>query len=40
MLNHYHASLLTPRSDADLSIWYGPDTCMGYNLQTMFRKVR
>jgi len=23
----------------DLSIWYGPDTCMGYNLQTMFRKV-
>ncbi|GMI15205.1 hypothetical protein TrLO_g9843 [Triparma laevis f. longispina] len=23
----------------ELSIWYGPDTCMGYNLQTMFEKV-
>ena len=22
MLNHNHASLLTPRSDADLSIWH------------------
>lgn len=23
----------------DVSIWYGPDTCMGYNLQTMLDKV-
>jgi len=23
----------------DVSVWYGPDTCMGYNLQTMLDKV-
>ena len=23
----------------DVTVWYGPDTCMGYNLQTMFDKV-
>ena len=23
----------------DLTLWYGPDTCMGYNLQTMFGKI-
>ena len=23
----------------DLTLWYGPDTCMGYNLQTMFQTI-
>ena len=23
----------------NLTLWYGPDTCMGYNIQTMFGKI-